>query len=158
MAHVDADLVMVGRGPLGPELGTLATSLGISERVRILDPVDDDDLAAWYHAADVFCLPSVARSEAFGLVQLEAHAAGTPVVSTALTTGVPFVNQHGVTGLVVPPEDVGALANALGTLVADGALRTRLGGQARERAIAEFSIPRMVERTLAVYDEARGGA
>ena len=158
MAHVDADLVMVGRGPLRADLEALASSSGISGRVRFLDPLDDDDLAAWYHAADVFCLPSGARSEAFGLVQLEAHASGKPVVSTALTTGVPFVNQHGVTGLVVAPGDAGALAEALGALAGDDGLRTRLGRQAQERAVAEFSIPRMVERTLAVYDEARGGA
>ena len=158
MEHVDADLVMVGRGPLHAELEALASASGIAERVRFFDPVDDEDLAAWYHAADVFCLPSVARSEAFGLVQLEAHAAGTPVVSTALTTGVPFVNQDGVTGLVVSPGDVRALAEALDTLVRNDALRERLGRQARERAVAEFSIPRMVERTLGVYHEARGGA
>lgn len=158
MAQTPADLVMIGRGPLAGELRALAGSLGISERVRFIDGADPDDLVAWYHAADVFCLPSVARSEAFGLVQLEAHASGTPVVSTALTTGVPFVNQHGVTGLVVPPGDVRALADALGTLVADDALRARLGRQAAERALAEFGIERMVERTLAVYHEARGDA
>jgi rhamnosyl/mannosyltransferase len=154
MADVDADLVMIGRGPLKADLEALAASLGVGARVRFVDPVGDEDLAAWYHAADVFCLPSVARSEAFGLVQLEAHAAGVPVVSTTLTTGVPFVNQHGVTGLTVPPGDAAALADALGTLVRDEALRARLGRQASERALADFTVPRMVERTLAVYDEA----
>ena len=158
MADVDADLVMIGRGPLREELERLAASLGISGRVHFVEPVGDDDLAAWYHAADVFCLPSVARSEAFGLVQLEAHAAGTPVVSTTLTTGVPFVNEHGVTGLTVPPGDVAALAGALGELVTDDALRRRRGTQAASRAHADFTIARMVERTLRVYDEARGVA
>ena len=154
MADVDADLVMVGRGPLLPELQALAASLGIDGRTAFLEPVDDADLAAWYHAADIFCLPSVARSEAFGLVQLEAHAAGTPVVSTTLTTGVPFVNQDGLTGLTVPPEDVPALAVALHTLVTDEPLRVRLGRQAAERAHADFTIPRMVADTRAVYAEA----
>ena len=158
MAEVDADLVMVGRGALEAELKALAVSLGIAQRVRFVEPVGDEDLAAWYHAADVFCLPSVARSEAFGLVQLEAHAAGTPVVSTTLTTGVPFVNQDGVTGLTVPPGDVVALAGALRALVEDEALRVRLGTQAAARARQEFSIARMVDRTLAVYHEARGDA
>jgi rhamnosyl/mannosyltransferase len=156
MASVDADLVMIGRGPLAPELGQLAASLGIMDRVHFVDPVGDADLAAWYHAADVLCLPSVARSEAFGLVQLEAHAAGTPVVSTTLTTGVPFVNEDGVTGLTVPPGDADALSRALQALVTDDALRALLGRQAAERAVAGFSIDRMVQRTLGVYDEARG--
>jgi rhamnosyl/mannosyltransferase len=158
MASVDADLVIIGRGPLRDELGRSAEASGIAQRVAFLDPVGDADLAAWYHAADVFCLPSVARSEAFGLVQLEAHAAGTPVVSTALTTGVPFVNQDGVTGLVVPPGDAAALADALTRLISDDDLRARLGRQARERAQAEFTIERMVDRTLAVYHEAGGAA
>jgi rhamnosyl/mannosyltransferase len=154
MAAVDADLVIVGTGPLEDELAVLAASLGIADRVTFLPPLPGPELIAHYHAADVFCLPSVARSEAFGLVQLEAHAAGTPVVSTRLTTGVPYVNQHGVTGLTVPPGDVDALASALDELVSDEALRTRLGAQALERVRAEFAIPRMVERTLEVYHEA----
>lgn len=153
MAGVDADLVVIGRGPLKRELEALAGSHGITSRVTFLDPVDDDELAAWYHAADVFCLPSVARSEAYGLVQLEAHASGTPTVSTTLTTSVPFVNADGVTGLTVPPGDVAALADALQTLATDESLRARLGAQARERAREEFSIDRMVDRTLEVYAE-----
>ncbi|MBN1192245.1 MAG: glycosyltransferase [Coriobacteriia bacterium] len=158
MAEVDADLVVIGRGPLKAELEALAESGGITSRVTFLDPVDDDELAAWYHAADVFCLPSVARSEAYGLVQLEAHASGTPVVSTRLTTSVPFVNADGVTGLTVPPGDVTALVEALRTLVTDESLRTRLGQQARSRACEEFSIGRMVDRTLEAYAEAGGGS
>jgi glycosyltransferase involved in cell wall biosynthesis len=158
MQHVDADLVIIGRGPLEAELREMVATLGLTDRVTFLPPVDDDDLVAWYHAADVFCLPSVARSEAFGLVQLEAHASGTPVVSTRLTTGVPFVNQHEVTGLTVEPGDADALADALQRLTTDAALRTRLGVQACERALADFTIERMVEQTVAVYHEARGGA
>ncbi|PKQ20000.1 MAG: hypothetical protein CVT66_07140 [Actinobacteria bacterium HGW-Actinobacteria-6] len=158
MASVDADLVLVGKGPLRAELEALAASLGIADRITFAEPLGFDDLVAWYHAADVFCLPSVARSEAFGLVQLEAHAAGTPVVSTRLTTGVPYVNPDGVTGLTVPPADVPALAVALRTLVDDAALRERLGRQARERAHSQFTIPRMVDDTIAVYAEARGVA
>lgn len=153
MADVDADAVVIGRGPLKPELQRIAAESGIEDRVTFLDPVGDRDLAAWYHAADVFCLPSVARSEAYGLVQLEAHASGTPTVSTTLTTSVPYVNADGLTGITVPPGDVSALAEALRTLVADESLRTRLGTQARERARAEFSIGRMVDRTLEVYAE-----
>jgi len=157
MAEVDADLVIIGRGPLRPELDALIESLGIADRVTFVEHADDADLAAWYHAADVFCLPSVARSEAFGLVQLEAHAAGTPVVSTRLTTGVPWVNPDGVTGLTVEPGDVDGLARALHTLVTDDALRARLGAQAAERAVRDFTIDRMVSDTEAVYDEARKG-
>jgi rhamnosyl/mannosyltransferase len=154
MADVDADLVMIGRGPLEGELREIAAANGIAERITWLGPQDDDELAAWYHAADVFALPSVARSEAFGLVQIEAHAAGTPVVSTDLTTGVPYANLDGVTGLTVPVGDVSALSAALRRLLGDDELRARLGAQARKRALSDFTIARMVEQTLAVYDEA----
>jgi rhamnosyl/mannosyltransferase len=154
MADVDADLVMIGRGPLDGELREISVANGIADRITWLGPQDDDELHAWYHAADVFALPSVARSEAFGLVQIEAHAAGTPVVSTNLTTGVPYANLDGVSGLIVPVGDAAALATALTRLLADDAFRIRLGRQARERALSEFTIPRMVEQTLAVYQEA----
>lgn len=156
MAHVNADLVIAGQGPLQQEIEALAESSGIAKRVFFEPWLTPEELAAWYQAADVLCLPSVARSEAFGLVQLEAHAAGTPVVSTALTTGVPFVNEDGVTGLVVPPSDVAALADALRALVANSSLRARLGEQARARAFEQFSLDKMITRTIATYDEARG--
>lgn len=154
MAHVDADLVMIGSGPLEPQLRDAAENAGITQRVTFLGPQADAELSAWYHAADVFCLPSVARSEAFGLVQIEAHAAGTPVVSTDLTTGVPYANLDGVTGLTVPVGNVSALSAALNRLLGDNALREKLGRQAQERALTEFTIPRMVETTLGVYREA----
>lgn len=158
MRYVDADLVMIGRGPLKPKLEELVAEFKIGHRVTFLDPVDDAELAAWYHAADVFCLPSVARSEAYGLVQLEAHASGTPTVSTTLTTSVPFVNQDGVTGFTVPPGEVVKLAEALDALATDESLRARFGQQARARAREEFTIGRMVDRTLDVYAELTGRA
>jgi glycosyltransferase involved in cell wall biosynthesis len=154
MADLDADLVLIVDGPLESELRGLAREVGVAARSTFLSPASDAELAAWYHAADVLCLPSVARSEAFGLVQIEAHAAGTPVVSTNLPTGVPYANLDSVTGLIVPPGDAAALAGALRRLLADDCLRLRLGAQARSRALSEFTVPRMVEGTLQVYAEA----
>jgi glycosyltransferase involved in cell wall biosynthesis len=156
MASVDADLVMIGSGPLERSLRELAAEMNVADRVTFLGGQPFEELKAWYHAADVFCLPSIARSEAFGLVQLEAHAAGTPVVSTDLTTGVPFVNQHEETGLVVRPEDPRALAEALRALTDDESLRERYGTRALERVRAAFTIDRMVDDTLGVYREALG--
>jgi glycosyltransferase involved in cell wall biosynthesis len=153
MRDVDADLVMIGRGPLETDLRALATASGIEKRVTFVAPVDDEELAAWYRAAAVFCLPSVARSEAYGLVQLEAHASGTPVVCTDLPTGVPWVNRDGETGLVVPVGDAEALASALRKLLTDDALRASMGARARERVLESFTIEKMVDSTLAVYDE-----
>ena len=150
---VPAQIMIVGAGPLEQRLRTLAAELGIGARVHLLGEVDAETLVAAYHACDVFCLPSTARSEAFGIVQLEAFAAGKPVVSTQLPSGVPYVNQHGRTGLVVPPGDAQELARALNTLLKDEALRATLGAQARERVEQEFNADRMAAETLRVYNE-----
>ncbi len=155
MNGVDADMVLIGEGPLEGDLRTLAAQTGVARRATFLAPQDDQELLAWYRAADVFCLPSVARSEAFGLVQIEAHAAGTPVVSTDLPTSVPYANLHEVTGLTVPSGDVQALREALVRLLSDAELRARLGRQAQARALREFTVPRMVAGMLDVYAEAR---
>jgi rhamnosyl/mannosyltransferase len=154
MASIDADLIILGTGPLESELREIAVANGLTDRISFLPPQDDDELSAYYRAADVFCLPSVAISEAFGLVQIEAHAAGTPAISTNLPTSVPYANLDEVTGLTVPVGDVPALAAALARLLSDDALRERLGAQARERALTQFTIPRMVESLQAVYAEA----
>ena len=153
MRDVDADLVLIGAGPLEADLRAQTLASGIADRVTFIAPVDDPELAAWYRAAAVLCLPSVARSEAYGLVQLEAHASGTPVVSTDLPTGVPWVNEDGRTGLVVPPGDDRSLASALDRLLTDEGLRDRMGAAARERVLASFTVSAMVDGTLAVYDE-----
>jgi glycosyltransferase involved in cell wall biosynthesis len=154
MRSVDADLVVVGRGPLLEPMQSKVREYDMSDRVTIIESLDDEQLVDWYHAADVFCLPSVAASEAYGLVQLEAHCAGTPVVSTSLPTGVPFVNPDGVTGLIVPPGDSAALAAALARLIDEPDLRQRLGSAARRRALSEFSIEHMTDLVLGVYEEA----
>ncbi|HEY3375011.1 MAG TPA: glycosyltransferase [Candidatus Aquicultor sp.] len=150
---IDGKLIIAGDGELGPELRKLARELGITDKIAFVGTLSSEELAAYYHACDVFVLPSVESSEAYGLVQLEAHACGKPVVSTNLPTGVPFVNKDGVSGLVVPPKDVPALAGAIQKLFEDDALCERLGCQAKQRFETEFSIDVMIEKLLALYRE-----
>ena len=121
----------------------------------MLGEVQNDELAPYYLASDVFVLPSIARSEAFGIVQLEAMSFGLPVVNTNLDSGVPFVSRHGETGLTVAPRDPQALANALNLLLARGELRVRFGAAALRRVKAEFTAELMAERTMALYQEAK---
>ncbi len=152
MRDIPAKLLLIGNGPLRDSLGAVAADAGAAERVVFLSEVND--VTPFLHAADVFVLPSIARSEAFGLVQLEAMAAGTPVVNTRLASGVPYVSPHDVTGLTVPPRDAGALATAVNALLADPDRCRRYGAAGRARAESHFSVAAMARSTLELYDAA----
>lgn len=153
MAGIDGSLAIVGDGPLRPSLEAHAADAGVAGRVRFLGALTDEQVVALYHACDAFVLPSVTRAEAFGMVQLEAMACGKPVVCTDLPSGVPWVNRHGESGLVVPPGDAGALRSAMSLLAGDDTLRAALGEGARQRVEREFTADRMAARTLAVYQD-----
>ena len=156
MRFVDGRLLLVGRGPMQTALRHKAESCGVSNRVTFL--TDVREVAPYYHAADVFALPSVARSEAFGIVQLEAMACGKPVVNTNLDTGVPSVSLDGVSGLTVPPADAEALGEAISHLL-DNPLRSAAYGRAgRERVHELFNLKAMAQQTMAVYHEVMEGA
>jgi glycosyltransferase involved in cell wall biosynthesis len=148
-----AEAALVGIGPLEASLRAMARELGVADRVHFLGDVSPERLRALYKRAAVFVLPSVAPSEAFGVVQLEAMAAGTPVICTDLPSGVPYVNRHGVTGLVVPPRDADALGAALHGLLADPE-RRRLMGVAGERRVTElFDDNKLAAAYLSLYEE-----
>ena len=156
MAELDAHCVIGSDGPLTGSLTALARGLGLEKKITFAGRISDDDLPCYYHASDVFCLPSIARSEAFGLVQIEAMACGKPVVSTKLTTGVVYANLDGVTGLTVEPADPHALAVAIGRLLDDPALRERLGTQGLERVRREFTHDLNARRVLELYSKLTG--
>lgn len=155
MPSVDAgaQLLIGGIGPQTDELKARAHARGVSDRVHFLGLLDEDELPGYYQACDLFCLPATSKAEAFGIVQVEAMASGKPVVSSDLNNGVSYVNVNGKTGLVVPPGDAKSLATALNTLLADDATRIRMGREARERVIEEFSLKNMGNRTLALYEQ-----
>ncbi|MFQ6057983.1 MAG: glycosyltransferase [Anaerolineae bacterium] len=153
MRRIEARLLVVGTGPMEREWRALAEELDLGGKVSFLGEVSDDDLPLYYHACDLFVLPASERSEAFGVVQIEAMACGKPVVCTELGTGTSYVNVHGETGLVVPPRDPSALAEAIGRLLADERLRRRMGERGRARVGQEFSKETMVERVVRLYEE-----
>lgn len=147
----DAAFVVIGDGPRRSALKELAASLEITDQVHFLGRVDDATRDAWYASADLFVLPSVEASEAFGIVQLEAMARGAPVINTNLPTGVPWVSRDSETGLTVPPRDADALAEAIDCLLADDELRLEFSRAAQERVHTQFTESRMVSETLNVY-------
>lgn len=151
LPQVPARLVVAGIGPLEAEWRALAAEIGVAERIAWLGETPDADLPALYHLADLFVLPASHPSEAFGLVQVEAMAAGVPSVCTELGTGTSYVNRDGVTGRVVPPRDPQALADAINSLLADPAQRAALGAAAQARVAAEFDLDVMVARVLGLY-------
>lgn len=147
----DAVLLLGGVGPKTPELKQLTTQLGLTERVIFPGRIPDDELPNYYHGCDIFCMPSVEPSEAFGLVQLEAMACAKPIVCCELNNGVTYVNRTARTGLVVPPRNADALADAINELLADEQKRLAYGKEAFGRVSQEFTLKQMTEGTLAVY-------
>jgi glycosyltransferase involved in cell wall biosynthesis len=137
----DAHLVVLGEGPQRMELERLA-----DERVHL--PGRVPDVAAWLRRADVLVHP--VRWEGFGLAVLEAMLAGLPVVATNVSSLPELV---GDAGILVPPDDPSALAAAVNRVLADP---TGYGERGRERARSEFSVARMADRTLAVYERTIG--
>jgi rhamnosyl/mannosyltransferase len=149
-----ARAVIVGDGPRREVWEQLSRQLGLGDRVRFVGEVSDAELRALMHGCAAFVLPSVTRAEAFGYVQLEAMAAGKPVISTDVPSGVSWVNQDGVTGLVVAAGDAAALRGAIDTLLADPALRDRMGAAGRARVEAEFTMERLRDRLRSFFEEA----
>lgn len=151
MAKIDGHLLVIGEGPLRTNLEWEAITAGTRSKISFLGKIGEDEMIDFMHAADVFALPSIARSEAFGIVQLEAMACGKPVVNTRLNTGVPFVSIDGVTGITVPPKEPAALARAVNRLLDDDQLRANFGAAARHRVQEEFTADLMAKRTLELY-------
>lgn len=141
-------LKLGGEGLLEQELARLVSDLGLQDAVEMHGFVAD--VPAFLADSGLFVLSS--RSEGLGLVIIEAMAAGRPVVATRVG-GVPEVVVDGETGLLVPPEDPQALAEAIRRVVRDPALARRLGAAGRRRAQAFFSAERMAEQTAALYRE-----
>jgi rhamnosyl/mannosyltransferase len=158
LTGIDAHLFLAGGGPMQHAWTALARELGVRDRAHFAGEVEPGELHALYHACDVFVLPSVTRAEAFGYVQLEAMACRKPVVSTRVASGVPWVNRDEETGLTVAPGDPNALADALRRLLADDALRARLGAAGHVRVLSNFTIEDMGRRAAAVYEDAREAA
>ncbi len=143
-----ARLVIVGAGPQRAEYEALVQELGLQGRVEFPGWVDPAEIPRTYRAFDVFVAPS--RIEAFGVAVLEAAACGLPAVVTKVG-GLPEVVEDGVTGLVVPPEDPVALAEALRRLVADREGRRRMGAAARRFVAARYRWEDTAERMEQLY-------
>lgn len=147
-----AKLIMIGSGVMEHELKKLAHDYQIEENIEFLGNVSDEKLITNFEECDVFVLPSIVRSEAFGLVQIEAMAYEKPVINTNLPSGVPYVSIDHVTGLTVEPEDVDGLADAMCWMVEHPAERLEMGIQGRKRVKEEYQMSRMLGSLLELYE------
>ncbi|MDD4994873.1 MAG: glycosyltransferase family 4 protein [Patescibacteria group bacterium] len=143
-------LLVVGDGDRRPEFEQIVASAGLGERVFFAGGVDDRELPQYYNLADALTFPSVDKSEAYGLVALEAGACGKPVIASSLP-GVRYVVQDGRTGALVAPKDVNGLAKAINDMAADPESVKEMGERARERIEAEFTWPVIVGKMRGQY-------
>lgn len=149
----DSVVVIVGGGPLRQELQRAIEQDGLEDRVVLAGRLSDAALHALFERATLYCLPSTCRAEAFGVVLLEAMSYGVPIVASDIPgSGVPWVNQHGVTGLNVPIGDERALAEACNQILGSEELRSTLSKGARQRFLAEFTEDVSVKRMMSAYD------
>jgi glycosyltransferase involved in cell wall biosynthesis len=148
--QVDSDILIVGKGPMEAELKAQASSTGL-KNLHFLGAVADLDKAALLELCIAFVFPSHLRSEAYGLSLVEAAMFGKPMITCEIGTGTSFINRHGETGIVVPPEDPGALAAAINFLSSNTAERDFYGSKARAFYIETLRSNLMVSKYLQSY-------
>ena len=148
----DVAIVIVGTGPLQDEYRRLIDEFGLGDRVLLAGRLPEADLNALFRAASFYVMSSVMRSEAYGLVLLEAMAHRLPTIATQIPgSGVAWVAGEGETGLIVPPRDTKALAAAIDRFAGDPELRRAFAVRSRDRFDRMFTRDRMLEQILPLY-------
>lgn len=141
-------VVVAGDGAERAAMEAILAESGMLERTIFLGSVSNTDMPDLYRAADLSVLPSLA--EATSIAGLEAMASALPLVGTNVG-GIPTILEDKMTGLLVPPREPEAMAQALGLLISDADLRRRMGAAARAKVEREFTWPVIVRRTVDVY-------
>jgi rhamnosyl/mannosyltransferase len=153
MKNVDAKLLLIGTGPEEEKIRLLIDSMQLNKKVQILGELDDDQVTAYYKACDIFVLPSHLRSEAFGMVLLEAMSCSKPIISTEIGTGTSYVNINQRTGLTVRPEDIESLSHSINYILDHHGKKMAFGDSGLQRVKQLFSANRMIEKTYQLYQE-----
>lgn len=151
----DFKIVIIGDGPLKYKLKHMTKELFIEEFVDFKGSVSDKELMTLLkEECDIFVLPSIYRSEAFGISMMEAMALGKPVISTKIKgSGVNFVNINNLTGLVVEPKNSKQLADAIIKLLDNPDLRKKLGMAGRKRVEENFDLDKYIKRLISLYSD-----
>ena len=152
MRSVAGKAVVVGAGPMEASLQQQCTDAGVGSRVVFLSHLPDADKAALLSLCRAMVFPSHRRSEAFGVSLIEAAMFGRPMITADIGTGTSFVNKHGETGLVVPPENASALADAMRRLTDAPEEAERMGRCARDRFEQVLRIERSADAYVDLYE------
>jgi glycosyltransferase involved in cell wall biosynthesis len=148
----DSVVVIVGEGALYKVFLNAIKDAGIQDRIVLAGRLSQAALHLLFQSATIFCLPSISRAEAFGVVLLEAMSYGVPIVATDIPgSGVPWVNQHGVSGFNVKVGDSQALADACNEILGSIELRDKFSKGARQRFVSEFTDEIAVGRMMDIY-------
>ena len=149
----NCELFIAGTGELEEKLKELVKRKNIDDIVHFVGFLPDEQLRQAYADCDIFVLPSVAKSEAFGIVQLEAMVYGKPVINTRLDSGVPYVSIHGRTGFTVKPSSPAQLAKALNILAQNKKLREKFGRNAFLRVEKYFNEKNIIEKLRDILEK-----
>jgi O-antigen biosynthesis rhamnosyltransferase len=150
--QTDYPVVIVGAGPVEAELRRHAAEVGLT-RTIFLGALPDVDKVALLNLSYALVFPSHLRSEAFGISLLEGAMFGRPMISSEIGTGTSYINRHEETGFVVPPNDPGALRDAMRVLYENPACAAEMGRRAHQRYLGHFTADRMVDSYIDLYRE-----
>lgn len=149
----DYVVVIGGDGPLLNQLRQSINTKKLTGKVFLPGSIKGSDIGSYYEACDIFCLPSTERSEAFGIALVEAMSFGKPLITANIPTGVSWVNQDGLTGLVVKPKDALELKRAIETISNDEQVYRYFSNNCCERYNAIFSQDKMIDAIISLYDD-----
>lgn len=145
-------ILIGGKGPMMGRLQALINALGLQDRITLLGFLSDEEIAAYYGIADIFCLSSIWKTEAFAIVQIEAMSCAIPVVSTEIPgSGVSWVNKNGYSGLTVPVQSEHQLATAFRNISEVPLIREQLVHGSWTRYKQYFTRDKMINKCLEVY-------
>lgn len=153
--HLPPDYLILigGEGRLRPALQKQIAENSLEDKVKLLGKLSDNELAGYYNICDLFCLPSISKNEAFGLVLAEAMSFSKPIVATNIPgSGVPWVNEHEVTGLNVEVENAVELANSIKMILSNPALARKYGEAAFRRYSDIFKKESMTNSFIKLYN------
>lgn len=148
----NVQIIIGGKGPLHDYLKDLINQYQVQDKVELLGFISDEDAYAYFVACNTFVLSSIWKTEAFGIVQIEAMSCAKPIITTdILGSGVNWVNKNNVSGIVVPTCDEESIANAVNSLISSDTLCDKLAKGSFERYNNLFTSQSMVEKCLQVY-------